>query len=296
MKQKLTTIILLSLLFMAGNLWAGSHKIIYVHGLKAKSYTDCQGKTKCYGGWNQQLSASNIIHTGYFTWANPTENYSKNGKNQLLANLNTYCRRDKNQSCEIVCGSMGCYTSSFVLANYNRSNIYNVHNVRALASAEGGSEVANIGTGVVMTLASKLPFPLNGLMSWLVGKSSLRALMTSYARGRWDHNRNNGTIFYHKAGRKSLWPLNWIWPGDHDRMVAFHSACGYRSIQKYTGGCGGENVKIRWICTKRMRRKGKCHRYYAPFTGHKASLTVYKGVVNGAQHGFFSKNKNYHNK
>ena len=268
-----------------GSLHAGNHKTIYMHGLKPfNNLTSCQGQATCSKGWNAQLyKNSDTLHVGYWTLVNPTYSYNtssrKSGTVQLLGMLNAHCRRSQGKSCELICGSMGCYTISYVLATYNGDRKYNVTAVSALASAEGGSEVANIGTGLATAVVSALTNIFGGaITNAVLGASAFGALRTSYARSRWDHNRNNGTLFYHKAGDKGLWPFNWIWKGDHDRMVSFHSQCGYREIRKFSR-CGGEKVKV-GVFKKRT---------IYPYTGHYASSRVSRYGIQGAQHGYMSK-------
>ena len=268
-----------------GSLSAGTHKTIYVHGLKPfNNLTSCQGQATCSTGWSQQkYTGADVLHVGYFSLVNPTLSFStssqKSGSVQVLSILNAECRRDQGKSCEFICGSMGCYTISYVLATYNGDLKYNVVAVSALASAGGGSEVANLGTGIVAGLASALTSIFGGaLTSAILSTTAFGALTTSYARSRWDHNRNTGAIFYHKAGDKGLWPLNWIWEGTHDRMVSFHSACGYREIRKFSQ-CGGENVK-----TGLFKKK-----YISPWTGHVSSGNVSNKGIGDAQHGYMSK-------
>ncbi|MFH2096498.1 MAG: hypothetical protein ABIJ16_12380, partial [Bacteroidota bacterium] len=71
------------------------------------------------------------------------------------------------------------------------------------------------------------------------------ALNTHYARSKFDHNRNNGAIFYQVPAYLDFnlfnpmsWP-NTLLPGKADGVVPFHSSCGYRVHESYSK-CMGE--------------------------------------------------------
>ncbi len=216
---------------------------IYVHGFhfsvaKTETAKTCQGKSTCESYWGVQDNSTPVVHTGYDGRYNPTVAGTERGSTRLLANLNAYCRRDRGQSCRIVNHSMGGLTTGFVLANYNRSNIYNVLYVTSLVSAEGGSELANIGSPVLTTLN----IITLGLSNFFLNfPDAVSVLKTSAARAAYDHNLTNGTPFYHLAGNTSEWYIDWIFPGKHDTVLAMHSTCSYRDIKSFTR-CGGESV------------------------------------------------------
>jgi len=175
------------------------------------------------------------------------------------------------------------------VANYNRNRIYDINYVVSLASAEGGSELANIGVGAIRVLAKAIGGILGGLVADLaLHNSALRALKTSYARGRWDHNRNNGILFYHTAGHYPKWYSDWIYPGKDDRVVAFHTTCGYRDIAGYSQ-CGGEKVRsCSWCFWQRKKNR-------SPFTGHKPSTSYSRSGVKESHNWFQTKNKYHRN-
>lgn len=216
---------------------------IYVHGFhfsiqKTETAKTCQGQTSCPTYWGVQDNSTPVIHTGYDGRYNPTVAGAERGSTRLLDNLNKYCRRDRGQSCRIVNHSMGGLTTGYVLANYNRTNIYNILYVTALVSAEGGSELANIGSPVLTTLNIVTLGLSNFFLSF---PDAVSVLKTSAARGAYDHNLTNGTPFYHLAGNTSEWYINWIFPGSHDTVLAMHSTCSYRDVKSFTR-CGGQSV------------------------------------------------------
>jgi hypothetical protein len=216
---------------------------IYVHGFhfsiaKTETAKTCQGKSTCESYWGVQDNSTPVVHTGYDGRYNPTVAGAERGSSRLLANLNAHCRRDRGQSCRIVNHSMGGLTTGFVLATYNRSNIYNVLYVTSMVSAEGGSELANIGSPVLTTLN----IITLGLSNFFLNfPDAVSVLKTSAARAAYDHNLTNGTPFYHMAGNTPEWYIDWIFPGKHDTVLAMHSTCSYRDVKDFTR-CGGESV------------------------------------------------------
>lgn len=216
---------------------------IYVHGFhfsvqKTETAKTCQGQSTCPSYWGVQDNSTAVVHTGYDGRYNPTVAGAERGSTRLLENLNKYCRRDRGQSCRIVNHSMGGLTTGYVLATYNRANTYNVLYVTSLVSAEGGSELANIGNPVLVTLN----IVTLGLSNFFLNfPNAVSVLKTSAARGAYDHNLTNGTPFYHLAGNTSEWYINWIFPGSHDTVLAMHSTCSYRDVVAFSR-CGGESV------------------------------------------------------
>ena len=124
--------------------------------------------------------------------------------------------------------------TGYVIAKYNRDNAYNIHYVSSLVSAEGGSELATAGNGV-LRYVSYLSKGLSDLI--LQFPSAVRILAVYNARKAYDHNRNNGVQFYHIAGNvklKKINPIGWILRGKHDTVVAMHTTCSYRDVKKFT--------------------------------------------------------------
>ncbi len=268
---------------------AGPHTTIYVHGMKFKDYSYCQGKSSCKGAWDQQRT-SPVVHTGWDGRMDPGVYRAGRGSYQLLRNLNTYCRRDQGKSCEIVCGSMGCYTASLTVARYNTSNRYNITHVISLAAADGGSEIGSIAEGIVGTIASMFGISSTDLKRAITRSdfTITRAAMPSRARAAFDHNRNNGVQFYHKVSYVPV--LGVHIKGRDDLVVGYSSACAYRGIYKFEK-CGGERVKIKscppWPFGKKCRKSQ--YKTITPWTGHHASPSVSRSGLRGHVHGWFSK-------
>lgn len=294
-KYLLSALLAVTALSATTGLYAGTHTTIYVHGMKFKDYSYCQGKSTCAGAWDQQRTTP-VVHTGWDGRLDPGVMAPGRGAYQLLQNLNTYCRRDQGNSCEIVCGSMGCYTTSLTIAQYNTTNRYNVTHVISLAAADGGSEIGNIAEGLVAMVASMIGISSTSLKQAITGSefTITRAAMPSRARAAFDHNRNNGTSFYHKATYVPV--LGVHIEGRDDLVVGFSSACAYRGIYDFEQ-CGGESVKIKncppWPFGKDCRKTQ--YQTITPWTGHYASTSVSREGLKGHVHGWFSKSgRDYH--
>lgn len=232
-------------MFFAGSAWGQT--TIYVHGFhfsvaKTETAKNCQMQSSCPSYWSAQDNSRPVVHVGYDGRYDPVAFGSERGVTRMLQVLNSHCRRDRGQSCRIVNHSMGGLVTGYVLANYNSDRRYNVHYVSSLVSAEGGSELANIGDPILRTLN----FFTLGLTDYFLNfPSAVRRLTASAARGAYDHNRTNGTPFYHIAGNTPFpWYLsfvNWVFPGKHDSVVAMHTTCSYRVVKGYNR-CGGESI------------------------------------------------------
>lgn len=253
--------------FLFGTSLFASPTVIYIHGFNPNPFSNntsaCQGQSSCPYWGTQDTSGRKVVHVGYDGRYNPLNFGSDRGVTRLLQTLNNECRRSRGQSCIIINHSMGGLTTSYVVANYNRYNTYNILYVSSLVSAEGGSELADIGDPILRTLNF---FTLGATDFFLASADAVRILRTSAARGAFDHNRNNGVIFYHIAGDTPfpwyLGYLNWIFPGDHDSVVAMHSTCAYRNIEDF-GQCGGQSITSGMWWWKKTT-------HYVPWTGHYA--------------------------
>lgn len=287
MKPTFARITALAVFFIAASLSAET--TIYVHGFhfsvqKTETAKNCQDQTTCTSYWGQQDNSTPVRFVGYDGRFNPLVFNSDRGVPRLLAMLNKYCRRDQGQACRIVNHSMGGLVTGYTMAQYNRTGTYNIRYVSSLVSAEGGSELADIGDPILRTI-NAITFGLSDY--FLNFPDAVRALRTSAARGAYDHNINSGVGFYHIAGNTPFpWYLavgNWIFPGKHDTVVAMHTTCSYREIKSYSK-CGGESITEGILWWKKTRT-------YSPHTGHYAHPRHSSGGV-GVSHLDFPNNAN----
>ena len=239
MKKLIMALFLVPML--AGSVFA--EKVIYVHGFSpTKSNAQCQDKQSCEY-WSAVAPVGDHVYVGYDGRLNPFGGTSVSGSVRLLAMLNKYCRADQGQSCRIVADSMGGYTTAGVISMYNRNNTYNINYTTQIVSAEGGTELGNLGDGALDLLNAIF----GGVTNLITARDAIEALAVSYARGLFDHNRNNGTNFYHVAGTKTNFLAGAVLLGKDDGVIPMHSSCGYRNSGAFSR-CGGEKIRTCGWC------------------------------------------------
>ena len=249
-KNILSILLLAAVGILPAALSATDYKI-YIHGFANDDKPACWNATTCPDRWNVQ-QAGNVRHVTYNGWMDPVVWSSDRGAYRLFGTLNTYCRTGNR--CIIVCHSMGCLTTGYVLDKWGSS--FNVIRVAALAAAEGGSELANVGSGI--TLMSGI-LGIVAIQSWM---SAVPRLTTAGARGVYDHNDNGGALFYHTAGYKTG-VGSILLPGEDDNVVAYHSACGMRDIKGYEKDqCGTFTGRTCWLCSKKTYYAWNAHYRY----------------------------------
>lgn len=289
------------------------HTVIYVHGMKFDDYSWCQGQSTCRkwdskkgkykGAWVQQRSSGNIYHVGYDGRQDP-HNFTTHGRGgyMLLKALNAKCK-GSGKTCEMVCGSMGCFVIGDVLSRYGSA--YNVLRVSALASGEGGSDMGQVANNILNGFLPKIHSYINGwdwwadLQAWLTNHTGLPygasyRMRPSVARSSYNHNVTNGTNFYHKATYVPLPTRFGIFTGRNDLVSAHHSTCGYSSIKPYKK-CGGETMrkKCKEVAGVRVCWGKKIN--YKPWSNHYASSGFSSTGLSWKVHGFFSsKGGQYH--
>jgi hypothetical protein len=98
-------------------------------------------------------------------------------------------------------------------------------------------------------------------------------------------------LFYHVAGNTPFpwyfYPVNWVFPGKHDSVVAMHTTCSYRDVQAFSR-CGGETISTYFLWWETSRKT------YAPHTGHHAHPRHNKFGV-GTGHSDFPAESTYTN-
>jgi hypothetical protein len=149
--------------------------------------------------------------------------------------------------CYIATHSAGDMMIGYVLATYGGS-------VRAVknAQADGSGVCGNVGTGVVQTGwnikwvrsagGSAGGSELADAGRWTTGEPLVHDHKVSTARAMYNHNATYNVWFYMYAGAKGG-ALSWIFPGQDDEVVAYHSAGGV------AGTSGGAYCNPRdWWC------------------------------------------------
>lgn len=254
-------------IFMAMTLGISAEKVIYVHGMNlVESNEACQdtriGESSKCGVWKGIAPVGDYILVGYDGRKDPLLAEPTSGTVRLLQMLNKYCRRDQGQSCRLVNESLGGFTGAATISKYNQSGTYDILYATQLVSAEGGSEIASLGDTAINILRAVFNINSGPIDDLADSRSAIQALVVTKARSSFDHNRVNGSMFYHLAATKSIWIAEPFLPGQDDSLVAMHSSCGYRTSGAFSK-CMGEKVKSCDLCFWERAKK------ITPFDGHK---------------------------
>jgi hypothetical protein len=138
--------------------------------------------------------------------------------------LDSRCLRSASQSCTVVCHSTGCAIVAAALDIYGTvagTPTWRVNRVLALASNEGGSEIAT------PSLIASFALKAYGIPAQDVSPTAVY-LGPDYVRGAYDHHDTAGTPVFHVAGYDGgSYGSALLIPGQDDGVVSFHSACGY---------------------------------------------------------------------
>jgi len=206
------TLFAIAFLLSAG-LMAQTHTI-FVHG-KSNSNHNGTGTTDVnnYWGNSHNTVGGSKFFVGYDGTTDPRTYGPARAQTNLTTVLTERCRGT--QSCRIVCHSAGCYATEFWLANLGgtaASRGFNITRVTALASASGGSELADT---------------LNGVTFGFAGNAMDRSLRVGVARPAYNHNNTAGVPIFQVPGYKGMFGASAILPGEDDYAVAYHSSCAY---------------------------------------------------------------------
>ena len=158
----------------AGGLFA--EKVIYIHGFSlVKDNSECQDQLAC--DYWPEPAAEDYTIVGYDGRRDPFLSIPTSGSVRTLQLLNKYCRADQDQSCRIVADSMGGLTAAGVISQYNGSGTYNILYSTQIVSAEGGSEIANLGDGAIELLTGVFGLSLiPGVDELAVSRDAIDAL------------------------------------------------------------------------------------------------------------------------
>ncbi len=145
----------------------------------------------------------------------------------IVSALDRYCTQSN--WCYVMCHSAGCVQIEYALSKHGGTadgkNRWNVYWVMAAGSAEGGSELADVG-------------------QWTTGYCIDRDLTTTAARSLYDHNNTRGVpIFMHAGSGGKV--QSFVLPGQDDGVVAYHSAGGARTTGSFVNDGGFLGTPLR---------------------------------------------------
>jgi hypothetical protein len=182
----------------------GTTTTLYIHGRNPDGLP---------AGWSYWLTQRPGVNAVPVNWVG-TDPIGQT--NATIRNaLDTYCTG--NNWCYVACHSAGCAQIGYAIADYGTTagvDTWNIYWIAAAGSAEGGSELADLG----MFFGGPLPLDMD--------------LQTTVMRQMYDHDSTDGIVHWMFAGsgysdfHPELNADGAILPGDDDLAVAYHSSCG----------------------------------------------------------------------
>jgi len=220
---------------------------LFIHGRSDKNHcgtfngvnsgtTDVNGY---WSGWGYTPNTTNVRYVGFYGEASGGAYSWANCGAQLQLNnaLNTFCTGAND--CEIYTHSTGGLVLSAFFGKYPyTSSWYNIRRIQLLASAAGGSELANIANTFL------------GWTGWSnYGGELDHSVSTSGARNGFDHYQSGGLRYYTTSGigkDSETMYITWAFlPGYDDGVVANHSLCSVNRVADVDVTCTIGNSRMR---------------------------------------------------
>jgi hypothetical protein len=207
---------------------------LFLHGRSSDNH--CQALTSVNSGvsdhknyWGGDVSGiGNIRYIGFdgtrnggaYSWDNC------GAVKQLNDAVNIFCKGINR--CNIYTHSTGGLVAAYYFSRYGSAGL-NVLDIRLMASAAGGSELADLSTTFLGWLG----------ISTLGGQLD-RSVSTGGARS-WDHNRTGGLVMDTTSGESSdYWGVTGPFlPGKDDGVLANHSLCNVNRVDTVDRSCPG---------------------------------------------------------
>ena len=249
---------------------------LFLHGRSDKNHCNSISGTGSatvdvngyWSGWGYTPNVSNRRYVG-FDGEQAGGAYSWNtcgALRQIYYAMNTFCTGSND--CEIYTHSTGGLVLSAFFGKYPfTSSWYNIRRIQLMASAAGGSELADLAVGYL------------GWLGWSnYGGELDHSVSTSGARDGFDHYQSGGLTYYTTSGEgwdPETFGITWmVLPGKDDGVVANHSLCSVNRVADVDVSCSRGNSRLResygcgflWLST--------CYRYYYRWTPF---YTVYQG-------------------
>ncbi|MCB1326455.1 MAG: hypothetical protein H7A21_05925 [Spirochaetales bacterium] len=226
------------------------------HCRPLNSVNDGQTDYKNYWG-GTVTGLSNVRYVGFdgtrnggaYSWS------SCGAQSQLHAALNTFCRGSNR--CKLYTHSTGGLVAAYYFYASGSSGL-NLLDVRLMANASGGSELADIST----TYLGWLGFDT-------LGGELDESVSTGGARS-WNHNNTGGLTFDTTSGEASdYWGVTSPFlPGEDDGVLANHTLCGINKVASIDRSCpiGSGSLSESYRCG--FLWLSTCHRTYYRWSGY----------------------------
>lgn len=187
---------------------------------------------------------------GAYSWS------SCGAQSQLHTALNTFCRGSN--SCKLYTHSTGGLVAAYYLYAVGDSGL-NIIDIRLMANASGGSELADFSTSY---------------LGWLgfdtTGGELDNSVSTSGARG-WNHNDTSGQTLDLTSGEASDYfgVTSPLLPGEDDGVLANHTLCGINRTGDIDSSCPYGTGRIREPYACGWFWASTCYTNYYRWSGYK---------------------------
>jgi hypothetical protein len=262
--------------FAAGDLSATTYKL-FVHGRSGSNH--CQSLTSTASGttdynnyWGGAVTGLSDVRYVGFDGTQSGGAYSWNScgaQKQLNDALRVFCTGSN--TCEIYTHSTG----GLVVAAYfglNSPTGLNISRIQLMASAAGGSELADFSTSY---------------LAWLgfdtLGGALDQSVSTSGARNGFNHNTSGGRTYYTTSGEGTdyLYATSPLLPGYDDGVLANHSLCNINGVASVGVSCTRGNGRLTESYACGFLWLSTCYNYYYRWSPY---YTVWQGG-SGESHG-----------
>ncbi len=273
--MKKAIIIAVALFLISGTVEAATYRL-FVHGRSGSSHctaiTSTASATSDYNNyWGGTVTGlENVRYIGFdgtknggaYSWE------SCGAQKQFNDALRVFC--GYGNVCEVYTHSTGGLVVSAYFGLNNPAT--NISRIQQLASAAGGSELADFSTSY---------------LAWLgfdtLGGQLDQSVSTSGARNGFDHNQARGRTYYTTSGEGTdyLYATSPLLPGKDDGVLANHSLCSINYKADVGVSCVRGNGRLTESYACGFLWLSTCYKYYYRWTPY---YTVWQGG-SGESHG-----------
>ncbi|MCB1173916.1 MAG: hypothetical protein KDK39_10135 [Leptospiraceae bacterium] len=238
-KKIIVSALLFAIAFIASEISATTYNL-FVHGRSGDSHcasltSTSSGQSDVNNYWGGAVSGvSNVRYVGFdgtknggaYSWS------SCGAQSQFNQAMSTFCTGGN--SCRVYTHSTGGLVAAYYFYASGTSGL-NIVDVRLMANASGGSELADFSTSY---------------LAWLgfdtLGGELDDSVSTSGARN-WNHNYTGGLVLDLTSGEASdyLGATSPLLPGQDDGVLANHTLCGINRVGDIDSSCPYGTGRIR---------------------------------------------------
>lgn len=237
---------------------------LFLHGRSGDSHcaslsSTNSGRSDVNNYWGGTVSGvSNVRYVGFdgtknggaYSWS------SCGAQSQLHTAMNTYCRGSNN--CKLFTHSTGGLVAAYYLYAVGTYGL-NIIDIRLMANASGGSELADISVNY---------------LSWLgfdtMGGELDDSVSTTGARNGWNHNDTSGQMLDLTSGEASDYygATSGFLPGEDDGVLANHTLCGINKVADIEASCTYGTGRIRESYRCGWLWRNTCYKNFYRWSGY----------------------------